>query len=349
MASLASTAGADVPAASPEALEFFESKVRPVLVERCHACHGPDEQESGLRLDHITAILRGGKRGAAVAAGHADQSLLLEAVGYEDSALKMPPDGKLPAEEIAALRQWIEAGAAWPDEPPPEGIAGGETGGPTVKHNQWWRRPIALPEVPRVQDVSWPRTDVDRFILARLEAAGLRPAEAADKRTLIRRAYFDLIGLPPAPAEVEEFLADSAPGAFERVVERLLASPHYGERWGRQWLDVVRYTDDIRTGASIMTENYRYRDWVVDAFNRDLPYDQFMMRQVAGDLMPAGSAGDDAEGIIATGLLALGEWSALDADKQKMALPGFSWVALKIAGFGRPSRLLGRQVAGEEP
>ncbi len=308
-----------VPESPTVALEFFETKVRPLLVDNCQHCHGPDTQESDLRLDHISAILKGGKRGAAIVPGEPGKSFLLDAVSYIHTDIKMPPDGKLPEEAVSVLEYWIKSGAPWPDEPPPAGIASSSDNRSKVKHDQWWRTPIGRPQPPPVQDAAWPRTDVDRFILARLEAKGLRPAPSADRRTLIRRAYFDLIGLPPTPQEVEEFVEDSAPQAFERVVERLLASPHYGERWGRHWLDTVRYTDDIRTGQTIMSLNYRYRDWVVGAFNRDLPYDQFIIQQVAGDLQPPVPPAEvNVEGIIATGVFSLGEWSALDADVQKM-------------------------------
>ncbi len=267
--------------------EFFELHVRPLLVKRCSSCHAAARM-GGLELDSREHLLKGGKSGPAIVPGHADQSLLFQAISRTHPRLKMPPDGKLSDEEIAGVKAWIDGGAVWP--------SGGTITAPkkeyviTPEQRAFWAfRPVRKPAVPKVRNTSWPKNDIDRFILAKLEQRGLEPARAADKRTLIRRATLDLIGLPPTPEEVDAFLRDRSPDAFAKVVDRLLASPHYGERWGRYWLDVARYSDDRLN--STMEDPYpnafRYRNWVIRAFNDDMPYDQFIKAQIAGDVMPA--------------------------------------------------------------
>ena len=251
--------------ARAEALEFFEKRVRPLLVENCLACHG-EKREGGLRLDTPDEMAKGGDSGAAIVAGDPAGSLLVKAVHYDDEP-KMPPKGKLADESIAALETWIKLGAPWP-----AGAAARLTT-PTVEETRkshWAFQPIRDPEPPPVTDVCWLRSSVDPFVLAKLEAAKLTPSAPADRRTLIRRASFDVLGLPPTAAEVDAFVNDPAPDAFAHVIERLLASPHYGERWGRHWLDVARYAD---TKGYVFTQDrkypnaYRYRDWVVEALN----------------------------------------------------------------------------------
>jgi hypothetical protein len=263
-------------AAEPPANDaaFFENEVRPVLVRACLSCHGPAKQRSSLRLDSRDAMRTGGDGGPAVVPGKPADSPLVSAVAHR-GPLKMPPDKKLTDREVAVLTRWVEAGAPWP------GSATGakvRSGGVTDADRQFWSfRPVTDPPVPAVRDIAWPRTDIDRFLLAKLEAAGLAPAPSADRATLLRRVTFDLTGLPPTPEELDAFLADTGPDAYERVVERLLASPAYGERWGRHWLDVVRYADTAGETADYPAPlAYRYRDWVVNAFNRDQPYDEFL-------------------------------------------------------------------------
>ncbi|MDB5350383.1 MAG: Protein of unknown function (DUF1553)/Protein of unknown function (DUF1549)/Planctomycete [Planctomycetota bacterium] len=279
---------------------FFESRVRPVLVTHCQSCHGPEKQKSGLRLDSMAHALLGGAGGPAIVPGEPEKSPLIEAV-RQLGEVKMPPKEKLPDQAIADLTEWVRRGAPWPETKP-------ETprNDPTKTH--WAFRPVGDPVAPNVKNDSWPRSTIDRFILAKLEARGLEPSPIADRRTLIRRATFDLIGLPPSPQEVAAFEADPAPIAesFGRVVDRLLASPHYGERWGRHWLDVARYAD---TKGYVFTEegnfpwSYAYRDWVVRALNEDLPYDQFLIQQMAADRLPLA---DDKRALAAMGFLTIG-------------------------------------------
>jgi hypothetical protein len=314
--------------------EFFEKEVRPLLADRCLSCHGGGEGKikGGLRLTSRAGLIRGGDSGPAAVAGQPDDSLLVQAIRYQDEP-RMPPKQKLADREVATLVRWVEMGLPWPEVKVrvegEEAAAAVRTAGPGRIADEarrfWSFQPVGQPATPEVADPSWPRSDIDRFILSALETRGLGPAPTADKRTLIRRATYDLTGLPPTPEEVAAFLADDAPDAFARVVDRLLASPRYGERWGRHWLDVVRYADarDARGigGAGDITEAWRYRDWVVDAFNRDMPYDRFIIDQLAGDLIPSTDPNPGAinvEGLVATGLLALGEWGPGDADKEKM-------------------------------
>ncbi len=295
----------------------FERDVRPVLAKHCYTCHGADKQESDLRLDSGQAMRSGGTRGAAVEPGNAN-SLFLEAI-RQSGELKMPPEGALSPSEIDGLTNWVVAGAAWPEyevRPLPN-----ESGLLDARAKHWAYQPLTRSVVPEQRDDTWSRNAVDRYIKRALDAADLTPAPMADKRTLIRRITYDLIGLPPTVAEVDAFLGDSSADAFETLVDRLLASPHYGERWARHWLDVVRYTDSFDSRATAQTdavEIWRYRDWVVNAVNDDMPYDQFVAYQVAGDLIPLPGGEFNRDGLIATGMLAIGNWPQGDADKQKM-------------------------------
>jgi cytochrome c553 len=294
------------PAAAKDPAEgaaFFETNIRPILVERCGQCHGAEKTKGGLRLDTKEGLRKGGASGPIVVPGDPEQSRLIVAIRYGDEELKMPPKGRLSDREVARFEEWVRMGAPDPrDDAPPKPS-------PAIDFDRarkfWSFRPVADPPVPAVADESWPRGDIDHFLLARLEAKGLKPVAPADKRTLIRRATFDLTGLPPTPEEVDAFLADESPHAFETVVERLLASPHYGERWGRHWLDLVRYADTSGCNSDYPVPSaYRYRNYVIDSFNRDKPYDRFLREQIAGDLMP--SEGDDQrqEQVVATGYLA---------------------------------------------
>ncbi|MEO8942444.1 MAG: PSD1 and planctomycete cytochrome C domain-containing protein [Isosphaeraceae bacterium] len=271
--------------ADSEGIEFFEKQVRPILAARCQTCHGPDKRKGELRLDSRTSVLAGGRTGPAVVPGQPDDSLLIDAVNYGE-IVQMPPKSKLKAQEIAVLTRWVAMGAPWP---------GGEVAGKSTKANafdleqraeHWSFQPVRSVEPPQVADASWPRTSIDRFVLARLEAKGLKPAPDADRRTLIRRVNFDLIGLPPTPEEIDTFLNDQSPGAYEALIERLLASPHYGERWGRHWLDLMRFAETAGHEFDYDVINaFRYRDYVIRAFNADVPYDQFVVEQIAGDLL----------------------------------------------------------------
>lgn len=311
-------------AAEPSASEaaFFENEVRPLLVEKCWKCHGDSKPKGGLKLTARSHVLGGGDSGPAAVVGKPEDSLLVQAVRYQD-ALRMPPKGKLSDRQIEVLTRWTKLGLPWPGTSSTSPL---EAGPFTIseKQRQFWSfQPLKAVPVPAVRNPAWPQSAVDRFILAALEAKGLTPSKPADKRTLLRRATFDLIGLPPTPSEIEAFLADDSPQAFDRVVTRLLASPHYGERWGRHWLDVVRYADarDLiqLPPPSDFREAWRYRDWVVEAFNRDLPYTEFIRYQIAGDLLPPSRPGGiNKEGLVATGLLAIADFVPGDVDKEQM-------------------------------
>ncbi len=275
----------------PAAIEFFEKKVRPLLAERCFQCHSTaaKKKRGGLTLDSRAAILKGGDTGPAIAPGDPEKSLLIKAVRYKDPDLRMPPKSRLADSEIAALTTWVKAGAPWPEDRGPKAAAG-KRGFDLEKRKQshWAWQPIRPPQAPpAVRDADWPRCAVDRFILAGLEAKGLRPAPEADRRTLIRRVSFDLTGLPPTPAEVEAFVNDTSPEAFAKVVDRLLASPAFGERWGRHWLDLVRYAESRGHEFDYPVPNaYQYRDYIIRAVSADVPYDQFVREHIAGDLLP---------------------------------------------------------------
>jgi mono/diheme cytochrome c family protein len=255
----------------------YLSQIKPVFRQHCYSCHGLRSQKGGLRVDTVAHLLKGGSRGPAIVPGKSQASLLLRVLrGQEEDPPRMPL-GKEPlsAEQIALIARWIDQGAPFPkDETPDDG------------RSHWAFRPPVRPPIPSVRNPLWVRNPIDAFILARLEAEGISPSPPADKVTLIRRVYLDLIGLPPSPAEVDAFVADNRPDAYEQLVERLLSSPHYGERWARHWLDVARYADTHGYTIDGPREMWKYRDWVIEAFNRDMPYDQFLTEQMAGDLLP---------------------------------------------------------------
>ncbi len=294
-------------------LKFFETSVRPLLVEHCQKCHGAAKQWAGLRLDSRADVLKGGESGPAAVAGQPAESLLLRAVKREADVSAMPPDKPLSEREVNILAEWIMQGLPYP--------AASATGKPARDPNHWAFQPIKHPALPPVQDTTWSRTGMDRFILAKLEAMGQRPTEPADRRTLIRRLTFDLTGLPPTPAEIAMFLADDAPDADVRLVDRLLASPAYGERWGRHWLDVARYADSNGLDENVAHGNaWRYRDYVVNAFNADLPFDQFLTEQLAGDLLAATDDASRERHLIATGFLAIGPKVLAEVDETRMQM-----------------------------
>ena len=269
-------------------LEFFETRVRPLLAERCHGCHGPTKQKSDLRLDHIDTILTGGERGPALVRGKPEESRMITAVSYSDEALQMPPKKRLSPADIEILRMWIRMGAPWPDEPRPDSRAPEK---PLFdlekrKREHWAWQPLRAAQPPEVADKEWSANPIDRFVRAKLQKAGLTPAPVADRATLLRRVTFDLTGLPPTVAEREAFLADDTLKAYPTVVDRLLASPHFGEHWGRHWLDLVRYAETLGHEYDYELPNaWRYRDYVIRAFNADVPYDQFVREHIAGDLL----------------------------------------------------------------
>ena len=296
---------------SPDGTEFFEKKIRPLLAGKCYACHGEKIASSGLRLDFKAGLGRGGNRGTAIVPGDPDGSLLIKAVSFRDPQLKMPPGGRLSAAELADLSEWVRMGAPDPRATPPSK--------PTIPteidfaeaRKFWAFQPIRHAAPPKVKNRTWARSPIDAFLFAELEVKGLTPAPAADKATLLRRVTFDLTGLPPTPEEIAAFLADKSPHAYEKVVDRLLASPHYGERWARHWLDLVRFAETSGHEFDFeKQEAWRYRDYVIRAFNQDLPYDQFVKEQLAGDLLPSPRVTPDGKQLdtpVATGLFGLGE------------------------------------------
>jgi cytochrome c553 len=291
-----------------EQSKFFETKIRPVLATKCAECHASDAKKikGGLLVDSREGLLKGGDTGPAIVPGSLDESLLIKAISYTDDDLQMPPKAKLPDQVIADFETWVKMGA-----PDPRGLSQGKSaehrGIDLEKGRQFWAfQPPLAAKPPQVRDASWPRADFDRFLLAALDAKGLKPVADADRHALIRRVSFDLVGLPPTPSEVEAFVSDKSADAFAKVVDRLLASPRFGERWGRHWLDVARFAESSGKANMIYSQAWRYRDWVIAAFNSDKPYDQFVKAQVAGDLLPAKNDQRRAENLIATGFLAVG-------------------------------------------
>ncbi len=283
-------------------VEFFEKHVRPTLVESCYKCHGAEKQKGGLRLDSREAILKGGDEGPVIIPGDPDKSRLIQAVRHEIEA-KMPKSNKgaekLSPAKIEALSRWVKEGAAWPTE---RGAKSEERGG----KQHWAWTPVTKPQIPAVKNKRWTQNEIDSFVLAKLESKKMSPSKPADRRALIRRAYFDIIGLPPTFEEAEAFFVDKSPDAFTKVVDRLLASPRFGERWGRYWLDLARYSD---TKGYVFEEerrypySYTYRDWVIQALNDDLPYDKFLLYQIAADKVVKA---DDPSPLAAMGFLTVG-------------------------------------------
>ncbi|HTW65403.1 MAG TPA: PSD1 and planctomycete cytochrome C domain-containing protein [Bryobacteraceae bacterium] len=306
-------AQAPVPAPAPSAAQsadFFENKVRPILANNCYACH-TDGEMGGLRVDSRERLLKGGGSGPAIVPGNPDKSLLIQAV-RQTGDLKMPQGGKLKPEEVQTLVEWVKAGAPWPETK--AAVVKASTGRVITPEQRafWSFQPLKEPAIPAVKEKSWAKTNIDRFVLAKLESKDMKPVSTADRKTLIRRVTLDLIGLPPTPEEVDAFVADKSPNAYEKVVDRLLASPRYGERWGRHWLDVARYSeDDVRgldpkgRGYMPFEGAYVYRDWVIKAFNNDMPYGEFIKAQLAGDLLPEPLRDKDIAG---TGILGEGPW-----------------------------------------
>ena len=295
---------------TPDQSQFFENKIRPILVNDCYKCHSSEapKLKGGLSLETRQGWVTGGDTGPAIVPGDPDHSLLIKAVRYTDEDLQMPPKGaKLSDEDVAVLVTWVKMGA--PD-PRVAGIAGGIQSTNKAMRDHWAFKPIQNPPVPQVTDPDWVKTPIDAFILAKLETNGMKPNPPADKRTLIRRATFDLIGLPPTQDEIRDFLADNSPDAFAKVVDRLLASPQYGERWGRIWLDTARYSDtkgDVKNNQEDYHYPYAwtYRDYVVRSFNEDKPFNRFILEQIAADKLATTDMNRD--NLAAMGFLTVGE------------------------------------------
>ena len=303
----------------PTGIDFFEKKIRPVLVQHCYECHSADAKalKAGLLLDSRDGWKLGGDSGPAIVPGKPQESLLIQALKYADG-MEMPPKGKLSDEVVADFVKWIEQGAPDPRKAPAKALARREIDIEAGKQF-WCFKPIATPIPPVVKQMSWPKSELDRFILAKQETAGIRPVGDADRATWLRRASFDLIGLPPTPAEIDDFVLDSSADAREQVVDRLLASPHFGERWGRHWLDIARFAESSGGGRSmIFPEAWRYRDYAIRSFNDDKPFDRFVLEQLAGDLLPSDSPQQQEDQLVATALLVLGPTNYEEQDKQAL-------------------------------
>jgi cytochrome c553 len=312
--SQASAQQQDKPSAAQ--LEFFEKKIRPLLADNCYVCHSEHHKEAGgLRVDDYKAITNLGKSGQAVVPGDSAKSILIQRVTHPDDSKTMPPDNRLTEAQIADLKAWIDDGAAWPALVIPDGtdqtLEAGVVPHQELKESHWAWQPLKKVTVPEIAadsaNAQWPRTDVDKFVLASLQSKNLGPVDDANKSVLLRRLTYDLTGLPPTQEEVLAFLLDESPKAVETVVDRLLASTAFGERWGRHWLDVARYGESTGSARNLPYPHaWRYRDYVIDSFNRDKPFDKFLQEQIAGDQLPASSLGEKREQLTATGFLALG-------------------------------------------
>jgi cytochrome c553 len=317
IAALALVSGRAAAQDTDAGMAFFESKIRPVLAEHCYSCHGEKKQRAKLRVDSKEAMRKGGESGPALVPGNVDESLIIKALRHTGD-LKMPEGNRLPPAIVADFEKWIAMGA--PDPRTAGAAAVTESINWTMARQFWAFQQPQHPALPKLHNAAWARTPIDRFILAKLEAEGLQPVAAADRRALLRRATYDLTGLPPTPEEVEAFVNDPSPDAFSTVIDRLLASPHYGERWGRHWLDVARYAEDqAHTFAVVPNTNaYRYRDWVITALNEDMPYDRFLKLQIAADLIEK----DDAarmKHLPALGFMGLGAQYYKNTDAAKAA------------------------------
>jgi cytochrome c553 len=306
-------------------IEFFEKRIRPLLSQQCYKCHSTTSEKlkANLYLDSRQGALQGGDTGPAVVPGHPEKSLLIEAVKYTNDDMQMPPKNRLPANVVADLVKWVQMGAPWPQEtivatPKPAGSIGPTANYERLRHEHWAWQPLHDSPPPTVKDTGWPQNEIDHYVLAKLEEKGLTPVADADKRTLIRRLTFDLTGLPPTPEDVESFVADSEPNAYAKRVDLLIASHAFGERWARHWLDVARYAESTGSSRNVPFNNaWRYRDYVIDSFNQDKPYDRFITEQIAGDLMPARTPAEHNAHLIATGFLAIGVKDLNEKDRVK--------------------------------
>jgi hypothetical protein len=314
---------AEPPAAEPseEGIQYFETHIRPLFAERCYGCHSTraDTLEGGLRLDHRDGWLKGGDRGRAVVPGNATESLLIQAVRYTDPDFQMPPGEKLSDESIARLVAWVKMGAPAPEKDAPAKIT--RPSDPIAGKSHWAFQPLKGTSPPAVQDEQWPRSEIDRFILARLEQEQLKPAPDAAPADLIRRLSFQLIGLPPSPEHMQAYEQSPTPATLAGIVDELLASPEFGRRWGRHWLDLARYADSNGLDENFLfREAWRYRNWVIDAMNADMPFDRFLLEQLAGDLLPYNTIEERDRQRIAAGFLVVGPKVLLGVKAQKQRL-----------------------------
>ena len=314
---------------------FFESKVRPVLIKRCYDCHSTEKKtKGGLALDTRAGWQHGGDNGPAIIPGDLTKSLVIKAVRYLDKDFAMPPKSRLPADEVAILEEWVKRGAPDPRTDDAAKAAKPKRSIDLEAGRKFWAfQPVANSTAPAVKDSFWPKDPVDRFLLAKIEAKGLKPAGDADRHTWIRRVSLDLTGLPATAEEVIAFANDNSDSAYAKVVDRLLASPAYGERWARHWLDLTGYADMIGTSNEVFAEHaWRYRDYLIQAFNQDKPFDLFIKEQLAGDLMPASSPEQRASQLVATGFLMVGDLEIVNPDKAKMETDHIDTQLIKIGG-----------------
>ncbi len=299
---------------SPSELEFFEKHIRPLFVEHCYECHGGAEVQAGLRLNSSSGWLEGGDSGRAIVPGDPDQSLLVQVIQY-GGRIEMPPGGKLADDKIALVEQWVARGAPAPLESVKHKTAGID---PNVGRDHWSYQPVKQSPLHEATGAEASSSAIDQFVVARLEAAGLSQRPEGEPAVLVRRLYFDLLGLPPTPEEIDAFLNDRSSTAYEQLVDKLLSSPHFGERWGRHWLDVVRFAESLTLRGFVLPEAWRYRDYVIESFNRDRRYDEFLKEQIAGDLLPADSIEARQPQLIATTFLALGNTNLEEQDKRQL-------------------------------
>jgi hypothetical protein len=314
---------------------FFESKVRPVLIKRCYDCHSTEKKtKGGLALDTRAGWQHGGDNGPAIIPGDLTKSLIIKAVRYLDEDFAMPPKSRLPADEVAILEEWVKRGAPDPRTDDATKAAKPKRTINLEEGRQFWAfQPVTHPSDPAVKDTAWAKDPLDRFLLAKIEAKGLKPAGDADRHTWIRRVSLDLTGLPASAEEVVAFAHDKSDDAYAKVVDRLLASPAYGERWARHWLDLTGYADMIGTSNEVFAEHaWRYRDYLIQAFNQDKPFDHFIKEQLAGDLMPASSPEQRASQLVATGFLMVGDLEIVNPDKAKMETDHIDTQLIKIGG-----------------
>jgi hypothetical protein len=311
------SAWAGDPAVERQRLDFFESKIRPVLVKHCYECHAADSKKisGGLLVDSRQGLLEGGESGPAVVPGDLKESLLISALKHDD--FEMPPKGKLSPTVIADFEKWIQDGAIDPRRAT-NLVASPKAIDIEAGRKHWAYHPLKAPTIPTINNTAWPSNDIDRFILARLESAGLSPGPDSKKIVLVRRLYFDLIGLPPTPEQIAQFVNDKSPKAYENLVDSLMTSPRFGERWGRHWLDVSRFAESMSLRGVLLKHAWRYRDYVIDAFNDDKPFDQFLTQQLAGDLLEASSVDARRQNLIATTFLMMGDTLLENQNKSQL-------------------------------
>ncbi|MFN0053972.1 MAG: DUF1549 domain-containing protein, partial [Planctomycetales bacterium] len=306
---------------SEQGIQYFEKHIRPLLAERCFRCHslGANKQAGGLRLDRRDAWLAGGDRGPAVTPGDVEASLLIQAVRYGDPDFQMPPTERLPDEAVARLEAWVKMGAPAQENDLPSEVA--NPSDPVAGQSHWAFQPLQNVPPPAVKDESWPRSSIDRFVLARLEQEGLRPVADALPDDLLRRVSFQLVGLPPAADQIAAYRQSPTPETLATIVDALLASPQFGQRWGRHWLDLARYADSNGLDENFLfREAWRYRNWVIDAVNADLPFDRFLLEQLAGDLLPYDSLAQRDRQRIAAGFLLVGPKVLLGVNPQRQRM-----------------------------